>query len=200
MSYYYTYYLGYEQDSKIHLLGPFDEKHKYHDVFYRSQSFASDLHERFEMVDKTKLGDDVIEEFSYDNGSDQKEMPQLRYLYLDELPGGSYIKSGYYLIEDVHRYQSDDDCDESDVFYDHMSADEFAARLQNELVLGPPKARTKDPDEYVPHSVRDYMFFAFPDYQSEEYEAFLIRTAAHMLFDSWDRPEDVKVVVLETEG
>lgn len=198
MSYYYTYYLGYEQDKKIHLLGPYNNEHDYRCVFYRSQSFASDLHERFDVVSKDQLGDDVLKEFTYKNYKDEDELTQLRMLYLDELPDGSYIKSGYYLIEDVHEYKKEGSA--YDLFYDHMDPDEFAARLQNELSLGPPKARTKDPEEYVPHSVRDYMFFAYPDYSCEEYEASLIRQTAHMLCDTYDKPKDFKIVVLETEG
>jgi hypothetical protein len=200
VSYYYTYYLGYEQDKKIHLLGPFNNDHDFRCVFYRSRSFASDLHERFEPVSREQLGDDVIKEFTYRSYNDEEELTQLRMLYLDDLPSGTYMKSGYYLIEDVHAYQSDENHSSWDLFYDHMSADEFAARLQNELALGPPKKMTKDPDEYVPHSVRDYMFFAYPDYGCEEYEAFLIRQTAEMLYDSYDKPKDFRIVVLETEG
>ena len=200
MSYYYTYYLGYEQDKKIHLLGPYNNENDFRCVVYRSQSFASDLHERIDVVSRDRLGDDVIKEFTYKNYKDEDELTQLRMLYLDELPSDPYIKSGYYLIEDVHAYQADEDHSAWDLFYDHMSSDEFAARLQNELALGPPKAKTKDPDEYVPHSVRDYMFFAYPDYSCEEYEASLIRQTAHMLCDTYDKPDDFRIVVLETEG
>ena len=46
------------------------------------------------------------------------------------------------------------------------------------------------------YSASDYMYYAYPDYQSREYESFLIRAAAGML----DEFEELEVIVLEMEG
>ena len=125
------------------------------------------------------------------------QMQIIHTLMLDELPKGSYIKSGYFLIEDVERYMHTGD---PDSFYDRKEPAVFAAILQNEAVLGaPPTKYDLEGNPYPIRSAADYMYFAYPDYQSEAYEAFLIRQFAEAL----ERYPDIEfdsIIVLETEG
>ena len=44
------------------------------------------------------------------------------------------------------------------------------------------------------------MYYAYPDYESKEYEAFMIRNVAEMLRPWSNFPEDAVLVALETEG
>ena len=53
--------------------------------------------------------------------------------------------------------------------------------------------------EYTEPNASDYMYYAYPDYHSKEYEAFILRELAEALRD-YNMPKDVKYVILETEG
>ena len=72
MSYYYTYYLGYEREGKIYPLGPYDCFGKLRDVVNRSRSFASDLHERFWPVKEEEISDELRKEFEYTDWEGKK--------------------------------------------------------------------------------------------------------------------------------
>lgn len=198
MSYYYNYYLGYKDgDGMFHPLGPFDDKGKIHEVFYRSRSFASDLHERFWELPDEKIADDLRDQFEYDDW-DGKPTCNLKWLPLEDLPKDSFIRSGYFLINDIKSYQSEEDS--WDLFYDWMTPTEFAMRADAEARFGPPQPK-KDEEggEYTEHSCRDYAYFSYPDYQSEEYESFMIRLAATS-YEYAKHLEGCEIVALETEG
>ena len=56
-------------------------------------------------------------------------------------------------------------------------------------------------EEYYPHGARGYMYFAYPDYNSPEYEASVLRLAAEMLGEyNSDLPKDARLVILLSEG
>lgn len=198
MSYYYNYMLGYEQDGKIHFLGPYDNAGNLREVLSISRSFASDLHKMFDVLSEDRMDQSMRDYFSYTDSCGEKEMETVKYLYLSDLPSGSFIKNGYFLISDINAYHKDHDT--LDLFYDTMTAEEYAARLQTELALGrPPKP--DDEDEEPIRSVRDYMYFSYPDYYCEEYEATVLRTVADILHPyTYKDPADYRIVVLETEG
>lgn len=197
MSYYYNYYLGYVKDGRVFPLGPFDYSGKLKALLSRSRSFASDLHDRFFRIKEEMISDELRHEFEYEDYEGGIQMQNIHTLMLDELPKGSYIKSGYFLIEDVERYMHTGD---SDSFYDRKDPAVFAAILQSEAVLGaPPTKYDLEGNPYPIRSAADYMYFAYPDYQSEAYEAFLIRQFAEAL----ERYPDIEfdsIIVLETEG
>ncbi len=197
MSYYYNYYLGYVKDGRVFPLGPFDYSGKLKALLSRSRSFASDLHDRFFRIQEEMISDELRHEFEYKDYEGEIQMQNIHTLMLDELPKGSYIKSGYFLIEDVERYIHTGD---PDSFYDRKDPAVFAAILQNEAVLGaPPTKYDLEGNPYPIRSAADYMYFAYPDYQSEAYEAFLIRQFAEAL----ERYPDIEfdsIIVLETEG
>ena len=196
MSYYYTYYIGTKtEDDKIYPLGPYTAKGKLKPALERSRSFASDLHERFFPVVEEQITEELRKEFEYENWNGERSV-DVKYLPVKNLPGGSFVKSGYFLIEDVEAYQKDDDT--FDLFYDRMTPEVYAARSANELRFGPPKPKTGcEGEEYTEHSCADYMYFAYPDYFCEEYEAHILRAAADSLESYGDEGE---LVVLLTQG
>ena len=200
MSWYYNYYLGYEKDGKVYPLGPFDSTGQYHSVHSVSSSFASDMHERFWQLPNEKITDELEKAFGYNIKDHGPYECGVCYLPFESLPSGSFIKSGYYLIEDVECYQNDGDV--GNLFYDKLTPEVFAAKLVNESRLGAPGKRLDAAgEEYIPHSVGDYMYFAYPDYSCEEYEAFLLRNAAEpYMYTDVLKGDDVKIIVLMTQG
>ena len=195
MSYYYWYKLAYRKDGKLYPLGPFDYTGELRSVVVRSGSFASDLHDEFKIVQDEMISDELRRAFSYTDYEGKEKMQTVRYLPLNELPSGDYIRKGYFLIEDVKLYEERHDS--WDLFYEHVSPTVYAALLQHEAQFGKP-APIKDAEGNIVdvYSASDYMYYAYPDYQSREYESFLIRAAAGML----DEFEELEVIVLEMEG
>ncbi len=177
MSWYYNYRLGYMKDGKIYPLAPFDAAGKWHDVFYRSRSFTSDLHEKFWPIKEEMVTDEFKKGFPWYEEASESEKGLVTYLPLKDLPTGSYIKSGYFLLEDIKAYEEYHGTD--DIFYDSLTEKEYLRLMKNELLFGKPQEKEDDFGEtYTPKSCADYAFYAYPDYFCEEYEAFLLRTAA----------------------
>ena len=205
MSWYTTYYLAYQKaDGKVYPLGPFDNNGNYHSVRSTSRSFTTDLKEMFHVLDEEKCSDELANaifskyntECDYDDLSDWEK--RLEYLPLSDLPKDSYIKSGYYLIDDIKEYERGE-LDESDLFYESMTPHEYCLRLANEMLLGKPENKKDcEGEEIEAHSCADYAFFSYPDYTSKEYEAFLLRVFADVF--EYSLGEDEKIVVVKTEG
>lgn len=194
MSYYYTYYIGVVCEGKIYLPGPYDSNGKLHCVLSVSRSFASDLHDRFKKVSEHMISDELRKEFEYEDWKGERCF-DLSYLPLSELPKGSYIKSGYFLIEDVEYYEKNKDT--SDIFYDKMSPVMYAERLKTEVVLGaPPPKRDCEGNEIEQRSCCDYMYYCYPDYHSKEYEADVLRCVVDVI----DNYDDSEFVILLLEG
>lgn len=187
MSYYYNYYIGYKKDNKIYPFGPYDSTGQLQPIISRSRSFASDLHELFSMVPENAISNELRQEFSYKNYNDEETI-DVKYLSVNQLPTKSFIKTGYFLISDVQTYEKNND-DSEDLFYESLTPALYAAKLQNEIMLG------KTDSEY---SASDYMFYAYPDYFSREYEASILLHMAHSM-ENYNL-HDVEYVVLETEG
>ena len=200
MSYYYTYYIGYMSENKIYPLGPYSATGELKSVISKSASFASDLHRDFLNVLEDRISDELKKEFSYENWNGETVMERVKYLPVKDLPKDSFVKSGYFLIEDVIAYENDSNSEE--LFYEHVSPTVYAALLQHEAQFGKP-APKKDEEGYeIPvYSASDYMYYTYPDYNCKEYEADLLRTVAYMLgeFDL-KLPKGYELVVLETEG
>ena len=201
MSYYYNYFLGYQRNDNglFYPLGPYDMNGTMHNVLSRSRSFASDLHERFYLIPKEKYSVALEEEFRYEDYSGKAYIGDVRFAYLGSLPSGSYIRKGYFLIDDIIAYERGGDIFE--LFYDYIPLEVYAQRMQNELTFGPPKPKTDEfGEEYEVHSCKDYAYYAYPDYTSEEYETWLIRNAIDMYEYGVKELDDSRIVVLETEG
>lgn len=195
MSYYYNYTLGYKgEDGLVYPLGPYDNDGKLKNIISRSASFASDLHEDFMCMPDDMVSDDLRQLFEYTDWNDEKRF-DVKYLPLSELPSGSYIQKGYFLINDVQLYEKRGDA--WDLFCDNLSPDVYAAKAANEARFGPPQKQTDEEGYNVtPEPASSYMYYAFPDYDSKEFEAFVIRNVAGIL-DPYERKE---IIVLETEG
>ncbi len=212
MSWYVYYYIGYKtQEGKIYPYYPFDSFGKLVPVITRSRSFASDLWRSFnritldETTEEIKLhfGDENEKGFLGDDKSEAEEKPPWCFwLNVDDLPQGSYIKSGYFLQEDIAEYER---CIESgdyfEGFYDVLSPAEYARKMESELKFGIPKPKKDfEGNEFEVHSCGDYSYYAYPDYDSEEYEASRIREAIDMVEYRFDLPKGSKLVVLQTNG
>ena len=209
MSYYYTYYLGFmdKRTKKVYPLGPYDLHGRYHPVFSRSRSFASDLHERFCPLSCERVSAKLRKVFEYkEYGIGDTVMPSIKYALLDELPNGSFVKRGYFLTEEIEQYLKDyakeEDIDADEYFHVNIPVELYAERLKNEIALGPPPAKQDCEGELLEqYSVRDFALFVYPDYTSEEYEAHLLRQAAKpYMYSVQELRNGAEVVVLETEG
>lgn len=183
MSWYYDYYIGKKVNDKIELIGPYDNEGKIHPIFERSRSFASSLKDRFYSYNgeelKDKLWSDLIKILPY-----------------RELPKTDFVKTGYFLVDDVEEYLKNGG-DSYDLFYDRLDPQTYAEKLKTEIILGKPEPQ-KDEEGYEieVHGCMDYMFFAYPDYNCEGYEALLIYNAvdAFGLYDTKD------IVIVMCEG
>ena len=203
MSYYYEYYLGYEEDGKIFPLGPYNNEGKIIPIVCRPKSVASDLHEHFAIVPDGKASDELKKHFEYTGFYDEPAL-NARYLPASEMPNEDFIKDGYFLIKDVSTYISSD-MDAEDAHFllgNPISPKIYSAMLINEIALGQPNKEVPN-DGIVdyddePHSATEYMYFAYPDYYCKEYESHLILS----LLREFDAADGIKrsYVILESEG
>ena len=187
-------------EGKIYPLGPCSADGEIHPIIKRSRSFASDLHEDFLPVHNSQISDELRKHFEYENYEGEKVV-DVKYLPVDELPRGSYIEKGYFLIDDVRRYESNESS-LWDVFYDKLSPVVYAAMLDKELRFGQNKPKLDvECEEYdaTEPNASDYMYYAYPNYMSREYEASVIRDVVDMLED-YGLPSGTKYVALEIEG
>lgn len=198
MSYYYNYYIGYKnkETGMIYLHGPYMYGNKLRPALSRSRSFASSLHERFYPIPEESKSESINKAFTQ-----SEYYPPLEYLPFSELPNGSFMKRGYFLVEDVARYESELESGERfiefDGFCDHISPTVYAEMLKNEIMCGKYE-QPEDEEEPTKYNASDYMYYAYPDYMSEEWEAEVLRMAADALWFYTDEP--IEYVVIKTEG
>ena len=200
MSYYYNYYIGYKHDGKFYPWGLYDANGDIHPAVYKSRSCASDLHERFNTIKDEEISDELRDEFEYEYylDSEERHMPEVKWLSINELPSTDYLKKRYCLIADVKAYEENPEWFEG--FYDVISPHVYAALLDKELKFGKNQPQTDcEGEEYTEPNASDYMFYVYPDYKSEAYESFLILQAFDAI-ESFDMPKGTEWVVLETEG
>ena len=194
MSYYYNYYLGYQrEDGKIYPIGPFDDNSKTISVCWNSRSFASDLHERFDMLPADKCSQQLKEAFAFEAYDGTSRFSDLKFLPVNKLPSTDYIRTGYFLVSDVERYLNGNSWEE-DLFDESLSPIAYAGLIQQ----GPDTPVEIFGETY---KASDFMFFAYPNrYRSEEWESFQIWQAVRMLCDHDYKLKEDQFVVLETEG
>lgn len=198
MSYYYQYYIGYEENGKLYPYGPFDCQGKIKPVVCKSRSFASNLYTNFWVVKEEQITDELRNFFEYEDWNGNKKV-EMKYLPLGEMPNGDYIKKGYFLIDDVQAWEQGGD---DELFYHMITPLIYAEKLKKEVAFGKNQPQ-KDEDgiECIEPNASDYMYYAVPQYESEEYESWLIKEAANMLYDyDFFRDDNRKIVILETEG
>lgn len=197
MSYYYNYYIGYKKNEKIYPWGLYNANGQLKPVISKSRSFASDLHEDFYTIKPQNISDELRKEFEYKdlNG---KNTINVKYLPVDELPNSDFIRRGYFLIKDIKEYQNTNSS--FDLFYDYLTPEVYAVKLQHEVIFGKNQPQ-KDCEgtEYTEPNASDYMYYTYPDYNSKEYEVFMLKEMVGILRD-YKMSEEVEYVILETEG
>ena len=197
MSYYYNYYIGFEKDGKLFPFGPYNSFGKFCSVLSVSASFASDLHSDFYKIKEDQISDELRKNFEYEDWNGKKTV-SVKYMDLNDLPFGSYMRSGYVLMSEV------EECREADTdFFEFsvvLSPDVYAAKILYQCMFGKNALVEMPEGEYQrEYNASEFMYFMWPDYHSKEYEAFLIRSVAAML-DEYRKDDFYKIVILETEG
>ena len=198
MSYYYQYYIGYMENGKIYPYGPYTSERKLKPIVEKSRSFASDLHEYFVNVAEVQISEELRNEFGYKDWQGIESV-SVKYLLYENLPNGDYIVKGYFPIDDVQAWEQGDD---DSLFYNVINPIVYAAMAKNEIIFGKnqPK-KDAEGNEYTKPNASEYMYYAAPQYNSKEYEAFQIRAVINMLYDYDFFADDTKkIVILETEG
>ena len=197
MSYYYCYTIGImDKEDKIKPFGPYDANGNLKYIIEKSRSFASDLHEDFYEVKKEQITEELRKQFSYKEW-DGKEKLEVKYLPIENLTTKSYLKKGYFLIDDVQAWEQGGD---DSLFCGMITPEVYAEKMRNELTFG--KNQPKEDEygnKYTESNASDYMYYAAIDYNSKEYEAEQLHNAAAIL-ESYDMPEGSKLVALEVEG
>ena len=212
MSWYYSYYIcrKSKEDGKLYPFGPFDYKGEFFYVLNRSRSFASKLHETFYDIrsvdDRQMISEDLLKAV-HDGLTDEdyKEFYEgsgsyyWSYLPYIELPKGDYIKKGYCLIEDIDCFEDEDRYFEG--FYDWLTPEIYVKKMENELKFGAPKpVKDEFGDESTPHSMREYSFYRWVDYESQEYETHVIRDAFEIMkwdFETEKAEEEIFIVLVQ---
>lgn len=198
MSYYFEYYAAIQdkESNKVYPLGPYDCNGKLKAIVERSRSFASDLHYDFYILPNEMIGDELRKEFEYEN-YDGTKCCDIKYLPIDELPTGSYIIEGYFLIDDLQAWHQGGD---DSLFYNVIKPEIYAELMRKELIFGKNQPE-KDDDgyEYTKPNASDYIYSAVPNYNSKEYEAEIIRQVSSMLFD-YDLSQKYNLIIIEVEG
>lgn len=198
MSYYYDYYVGYKKDGKIYPLGPYDAMGKIHAALSKSRSFASDLYNEFYPIKEIEISDELRARFESEdwNGELKLNATCLTESELNEL-NSNYIKSGYFLISDVESYEKDGDT--WDIFYDKITPQVYAAKLQHELTFGKNQPQKDiEGNEYTEPNASDYMYYAYPDYNCKEYEVSVLKGMIEIL-SGYELKVDEYVIIL-SEG
>lgn len=198
MSYYYEYYLGYIKDNKIYPYGPFTFDGKIKPIIEKSRNFASDLYQDFLVIKDEQISNELRILFEYEDWQGEKKT-EVKYLPVDQLPNTDYIKKGYFPIDDVQAWeQSEDDS----LFYSMISPLIYAERLKKEVTFGKNQPKKDiEGEEYTELNASDYMYYAAPQYNSKEYESFLLSQVADSMYDyEFFNNENIKMVILETEG
>ena len=198
MSYYYNFYPAIKRaDGKIDI---FNEKKITLDWYSRS-FFNSDFLYKFDFLSEDQMTDALKEQFTYTDWNNEKRISELKIITKDQLMSlnDNFVKTGYFLIDDVKTYQqSPDDLYNLDIFYDHISPEIYAALLTSR----PHSIIRQDCEgtDYVEHGAEDYMFFAYPDYTSDEYKAHKLKIVYSMIEDNVKLADNEEIVILEDEG
>lgn len=204
MSWYQSTYVGIQDKSgKIYPWGAYDKNGRLHPIYVNSRSFITDIGDYFHPITEENLSEELIKEFPYDSGKHPDSMQEgisqyFEYLPAEEIPSGSYIKRGYCLLTDINAYLND--AEYFDGFYDVLSPEEYAFKLENELKFGEPKPQKDEfGEEYVVPSCSKYAYFTWVDHNCKEYDAWLMRNMIDTLED-YDIKKDYKYVIIKTEG
>ena len=199
MSYFYNYYVGYEYEGKIYPFGPYNAINKrIRPVISRSSSFASNLHRRFWDIKEEQISEELRKEFEWNDSFHKTPQFDVKYLPIDLMPDGSLIRCGYFLIDEVRQYEKDGDYEG---FSECLTPTVYAAKLENQVKFGrSPEKEDCEGYRYKEPDASDYMYYAYEDCSTEEWESSQILLVAEMLNDYSSLPKGAKIVILEDEG
>ena len=197
MSTYYYFYLGKMKDGKVEPVGPYDKNGKLLSMFYLCGT-TYDMGEYFYKIWKSAISDELKKSFPQSSEDEELFAPrveELRVCSFSKLPNDDFVKSGYFLIDDVNEYmETGYKSYYDDIFYDTLKPEIYVAKMANELKFGPPKHREDEfGNDITPHSCGDYMYFAYPDYNSKEYLVHRFK----QVVDMFDYDYDDYVVIME---
>ena len=158
---------------------------------YASPEYETYEFERcFVKCDEKELSEDLIKAFTTTNWNGEKSLDStLEYAEVSDILelSDEYIKKGYFLVEDIARYEETKDADE--LFYNHIGAIEYSNLAAKQIK----QSTYKDEygDEHIKYGYEDYMYYAYPDYQSLEYlihkMKIVINTMKNIFLDYNDR-------------
>lgn len=188
MSWYFDYTLGVRtKNGKIYPIGPFNAEGKIVNVISNSSSFEPDeLDNVFYPIQDDAVTPEFEKAYSYNVAGKQRfSLNNLSVASLDNLPKGNGLKFGYFLIEDVYRYEKNHaDIADFDGFYDWLEPKIYYAKAANEISFGAPKEKKdEEGNDITAHSAGDYMPYAFIDTSSAAYMAEKLRQAHYMYID-----------------
>ena len=196
MSYYYNYYLGYKFENKFYPIGPFNHKGDFIPIISRSRSFASNWHDDFSIIKDNEKSQELEDVLPPDE--------TIKFYKFNENENDNFMRRGYYLIKDVVAYEQEPYWwDAGDWFYNSMTPLEYAEKLQKEMLYNlKPIPVDVDEESELEYSscAADYMYYSYPDFNSVEYEKFLVNAIRTSLIGYSTLPKGAEVVVLETEG
>lgn len=143
-------------------------------IMYRTGSWMPrHFEDEFTPVSADDCDEELQKAFTYKNWNDKEEFSDtLSYMTLDELNAlkSDYIKHGYYLVDDVDKYEKykEDSCvSDLDIFYDAVSPTVYANMCAKQIK----RHQEKDAEgyEYTAYGFDDYMPYSWPDYDSQEF-------------------------------
>lgn len=192
MSEYINYYICKKKKDTgvIYPLGPFDDKGRFICALWKSRSFYTDLPDLFTVVSKDQISDELIDSIFYSskNKDDLKKdlcdgsYYSFHYCPIEELGSKDFIQSGYYLVDDIKRYELSlkGEC-EFDDFYECLSPTLYCQMLMSENSSKYIREYDCEDSKMKVKHASDYAYYMYPNYQSKEYEAFVLYTIADTL-------------------
>ena len=167
MSTYYSFYIGYRtKDKKFHAFGPFDKDNKLRPILVKSRSFISDLYQEFYPVRIEDMDEFVEIMFTHSSiyGNTDGLVTDLKWLPVSDLPGTDFMKTGYFLTEEIMDYiLTKEPC-----FSEHYEMIEYSILLE---------AAVKNNNTEEIERLKKYSFFSYPDYDSAEFESYILNHA-----------------------
>lgn len=127
-----------------------------------------DIGQHFNCVSEEDLSEEMAKAFTYTDWNGNKKLDySLKSIPVEEFLklNSDYIRKGYFLAKDVGEYEETGDAE--DLFFDHIGPLEYSnlatKRIKRETY------KDEYGDEYTRMGYEDYMYFAYPDYHSQEY-------------------------------
>lgn len=209
MSQYYSFYVGLKDKTTGKIEGyeklAYDLKDsdegdvtRFNSIYYRSRSFMPHnyLEDNFHSLSEEDLEEKTCRAFQFrDMFTDKLQLlNSLCYISYAELMNmnSNFIKTGYFLVDDVEQYQKTKDSE--DLFYDSVSESVYANMCAKKI-----ESKEMEDDEgfkYTKHGWEDYMYFAYPDYDSPEYLTHILQILADSYHDLLFQMKDKELVIL----